>query len=53
VALSDDELVAVSDAVWRSWEDGDGRETIPEVERRMLRAVADAAVADFAEELMA
>jgi hypothetical protein len=53
VALSDAELVAVADAVWREWEDGDGRETIPEVEARALRAVADAAVADFSEELMA
>ena len=45
--------MAVADAVWREWEDGDGRETIREVEARALRAVADAAVQDFAAELMA
>ena len=53
MALSDEDLDAVADAVWRSWEDGDGRETVPQVWARVLRAVADAAVADFAEELMA
>lgn len=53
MALSDEDLATAADAVWKDWEDGDGRETLPEVWARVLRAVADAAVADFTEELMA
>lgn len=52
MALTDEELVAIADAVWSEWEDGTDQVTIPEVNARALRAVAEAAVADFAEELM-
>ena len=53
MALSDAELDAIHEAVWREWEEADKPEAIPPVRARALRAVADAAVADFAQEVMA
>lgn len=53
MALTDAELSAVWDRVWSEWEDSTKPDPIPAVEARALRAVADAAVQAFAEELMA
>lgn len=50
MALSDAELWAVWDGVWESLET-DPR-TIREVETLAIRAVADAAVAEFCREVM-
>lgn len=53
MALSDADLRTAWDQVWGEWEDSTKPDPIPAVEARALRAVADAAVADFSEELMA
>lgn len=52
MALSDEELVAVSDGVWSAWADAGSPEPVPVIEARALRAVAEAALAEFAREVM-
>lgn len=48
MALSDAELFAIWDAPWTEHPDL----TVRELEAMSLRAVADAAIADFSEEIM-
>lgn len=47
--MTDDELVAVWDEAWKH---AGPKETIRDGERRCLRAVAEAAVSEFAEEMI-
>lgn len=50
MALTDEQLCSIWEDAWQAAPES---ETIHDLERRALRAVAEAAVADFAAELMA